>query len=359
MWQAILIGLLGFILSLPMVWRLGLLWATYDLVLWLLIPVAIHHLTRINTGKKAESQPPKPQAIPEQPRYSPDSTRLGRDIEVIRRDAGRLIEVKRALEEAIAGLTDADEMLNQRQNTLQHYADSTLRMAQAVKESGERLMAASTEGRDVLNHMKNSIEDIIRAEEQNRQVIHSLKEKSRGIGELVAAIGKIAEKTNLLALNAAIEAARAGEAGRGFAVVASEIRKLAEQTRGISAEITKVLEEIQQSVESATGSTDLLSSELKSVVEVSGAAAEKFSNILNQIELIEKEITDMVGTSTETKNIVEDMGRAIARISQMAQKLESQGNNLSQVAEDILRISKKLSREAGGTPQRIIYAGRG
>ena len=63
-----------------------------------------------------------------------------------------------------------------------------------------------------------------------------------GILEL---INDIADQTNLLALNAAIEAARAGDAGRGFAVVADEVRRLAERSKGASAQIAKLVEGAQ------------------------------------------------------------------------------------------------------------------
>ena len=69
--------------------------------------------------------------------------------------------------------------------------------------------------------------------------------QSREINSITETMNEIADQTNLLALNASIEAARAGEAGRGFAVVAEEIRKLAVGSMNASAQITKIIGNIQ------------------------------------------------------------------------------------------------------------------
>lgn len=77
-----------------------------------------------------------------------------------------------------------------------------------------------------------------------------LQNKTKRMDELLTIIEEVAESTNLLALNANIEAARAGEAGKGFGVVAQEVRKLSESTKQSLLNVSKVVDEFTDRVQS-------------------------------------------------------------------------------------------------------------
>ena len=87
------------------------------------------------------------------------------------------------------------------------------------------------------------------------------------MNEVINGINAISSQTNLLALNASIEAARAGEAGKGFAVVAEEIRKLAEETQSLTANMGDFVEKIKNASQKSADSVITTIDSLDTVTE--------------------------------------------------------------------------------------------
>lgn len=112
------------------------------------------------------------------------------------------------------------------------------------------------QGTEVIQQAASEMRQIAHNIEDSSSLIAHLGERSEQITAIVNTIRAIADQTNLLALNAAIEAARAGEQGRGFAVVADEVRQLAARTSGSTAEISSMIDMIQNETQQAIKSMD-------------------------------------------------------------------------------------------------------
>lgn len=106
------------------------------------------------------------------------------------------------------------------------------------------------------------------------------------------AIEVIAKTTNMLALNAAIEAERAGDAGRTFAVVASEVKKLAQDTRNATDEITR-------SVGHLAAEAEGIVSEVGRGIDQSRKAEQEFVEISHAIELASELVQRVDGQSDD------------------------------------------------------------
>lgn len=142
-----------------------------------------------------------------------------------------------------------------------------------------------------------------------REAVTKLASAAKNIGEFIAIITDIANKTNLLALNATIEAARAGEAGKGFAVVAAEVKNLAEQTNKSAEEIAKQVGGIQSTTDEAVQSIEQIIASIEDISQVSAAIAaameeqhrttENFSQILVESRAAVNDMTGRIGQVAE------------------------------------------------------------
>ncbi len=127
--------------------------------------------------------------------------------------------------------------------------------AMALREMGEQAREANqfaeraikTTG-DAMEIVRATVSGISESRDQIRETekrVKRLGERSQEITAVVNIIGQIAERTSVLALNASMQAVAAGDAGRGFAVVADEVKRLAENARQATQQISSLVNAIQ------------------------------------------------------------------------------------------------------------------
>lgn len=125
-----------------------------------------------------------------------------------------------------------------------------------VADLAEETAKVSLEGKKATS---DTVTQMTRMREQMKTIAEGmagLLEKSQAIAEITSTVDDLAQQSNLLAVNAAVEAARAGELGKGFSVVAQEVKALAALSKEATAEVRRILGDIQKAIASAAVSIE-------------------------------------------------------------------------------------------------------
>jgi len=185
---------------------------------------------------------------------------------------------------------------------------------QAAEKAGEAAQLAR-QGGEVVARTVSGMDKISGAVSEAAQAVETLGRNSDQIGTIVAVIGEITGQTNLLALNAAIEAARAGEQGRGFAVVADEVRKLAEKTSSATAEISSMIESIQQQTVHAVKTMESGTEEVKLGVENAREAGRSLALIVESADHVTGMVQEIAEATTQQSDSTQSIRGNLQEIS--------------------------------------------
>lgn len=200
-----------------------------------------------------------------------------------------------------------------------------------AKESLERVDIARELTKDTSNGIELMIKGIKESANINLEsvkLVGELEKQSNEIGEIIQAVVRIADQTNLLALNAAIEAARAGEHGKGFAVVADEVRNLAETSEKSARNITELVNEIQDNVKVVVADIENAGNAVNDEVEKAKKTTVDLIKINEEIILVQK------GVAEVSENAI-DSNRGAGEFLAIAEQIAAASEQQSTAAEEI------------------------
>ncbi|GAO38108.1 putative methyl-accepting chemotaxis protein [Sphingomonas changbaiensis NBRC 104936] len=227
---------------------------------------------------------------------------------------GRQMQILADLEQVTAAL-EADQ---------RRAADSTDEARLLAEKAGSKLDEGTKIIAQSLGDFTALTELVVRLGEQVTNFAAAMTQVQR----VTAGIDSIARTTNMLALNAAIEAERAGAAGRTFAVVAAEVKKLAQDTRGAT-------EEISATVASLAHEAETFVAEIGAGVAKSRAAQSSFGKV-----------NDTVAEVAQIVEMVEQQSDGIAR-------------STSLIHDNAIRVKDELTgfaRESRANAKQLVDA---
>lgn len=260
--------------------------------------------------------------------------------------AGVIQESVSATRSAVSEISVSIDQVSSNLKTLNDFmSNSIAAMTQiqytvaAVEESSVRSHSMSETVRERAEHgvhtvgqVLNGMHGVVSAVEQAEGVIARLSAKGEEVGTITSVVTALTQKTSLLALNAAIIAAQAGEHGRSFAVVADEVRSLAHEAASSTAQINRIIEEIQTYTRETVDHirrTHLL-------IEEGMTQGEEMSDVLTQI----------LDSSQKAMEMAHDIRTSTQEISQAVTGVSKSIEELGEMSSQVSRASREEAHGA-------------
>lgn len=268
---------------------------------------------------------------------------MAQDLEVIT-EATRT--VSESMDNISAGTTStAEAIVQQTQQTqeIQDILDATRSKTDTIVGITRDAKEALDSGTKAMDTLYGHVDEAIENSKVMEETAAQLQEKSNEVRGITSIILGISSQTNLLALNASIEAARAGEAGRGFAVVAEEIRKLAEQTRQETENITSLIDALSENAQLMTDkvAVNVEASNLEN--EAAQEASRRFAEITEKTNTLVghiREVDEMMKSLVESNNAIVD---SVNTLSATSEEISASTQEASATSEKNVSLVKNFS----------------
>lgn len=218
------------------------------------------------------------------------------------------------------------------------------------EELTNTIIAASEESNSVYKNIEEGQEQLTQIRDLSAKTIVNSKEMQADMEQLsdiinqmnavIDGINSISSQTNLLALNASIEAARAGEAGKGFAVVADEIRKLAEETQGLTGNMGKFVANVRDASRKSTEST-------LGTIEALESMTEKINHVWEINEQNQRNVAKITENISSLASVSEEISSSMVEVESESGSIKEQCESLEVNTEELSHIETEVKNSTG------------
>ncbi|KMY55331.1 hypothetical protein AC623_16450 [Bacillus sp. FJAT-27231] len=207
-------------------------------------------------------------------------------------------------------------------------SDSILQLSKDGMALADDSANRSVRGQKMLKDQGEKLSEIQTAVTDIQTFSAQLNQIASNITEVITIVGNIAGQTNLLALNASIEAARAGEYGKGFAVVAEEIRKLSDQTKTSTSNVSDHIMKTNHLIGQMSHSVDKVNDLVIQGMDSMGKTDEDFNMLLELIANTKKQNHLIEGEMAELNRIIDEIEHASQEVANSAVSLSDSTDDL-------------------------------
>lgn len=177
--------------------------------------------------------------------------------------------------------------------------------------------------------------------------VKRLGERSQEIGQVVALIRSISERTGILALNASMQAAARLDQGRGFGSVADEVKRLSGSARESTERIAHLVAAIQTDTAQTVAAMSEAIAQVAEVSRLSQQASEQMNGSRDRTRRLAADVRSIARTTerqARASTALKDRADRIRGSSaQTAHALEAQAVESQRLAESARRLLAAVS----------------
>ncbi len=243
-----------------------------------------------------------------------------------------------SVEEQLAAVQETAATVDE----ITHSGVQISRRAQEIIAAAQATAQISQSGIAAVDDTAHAMDAIREQAEAVAATVVSLSQKTQAIGDIIATVNDVSERSHLLALNASIEAAAAGENGRSFAIVAAEMKTLADQAKAATRNVRALLGDIQRGINSSVMLTEEAVKRVASGKERTDASQAAIEELGSRIQDSVQTFQQIVASTNQQQIGIEQVTVALQNIRQASQQAAASTRQLDQAAGDLTQLSRTL-----------------